>query len=176
MRPTWPDELARPSGWAAPAEASSSAAEFTAPQATTNVVALTRKGPADEVVHAGVEVAAVAVAPDLTGAVAPLAKDGARRPVLLLLGQEAAALQQQYARATVLQRVGEGPAAGARADDRDVGVPALGHTGATVTRRPLRADSTTASATASERTPSCALTAGAPRPRTAALNRRTERA
>jgi hypothetical protein len=80
---------------------------------------------ADVVVLLGVELLAVLVGPVPGVAVAQVAPDRHRAPVLLLPWVPATALQQQHPFARRCQRPGERAAAGAGPDDDDVVV--LGH-------------------------------------------------
>ena len=75
---------------------------------------------ANEVVRVRVERLAVLVAPDLLGVVAGVEVHRLGVPVLELAGHEAAALGHEDAFARRRQRVQEGAAPGARADDDDV--------------------------------------------------------
>src|SRR2546428_3527011 len=76
--------------------------------------------PADVVVGAGVELAAVLVAPGLLDVVAALGDDRVRVPVLLLAWDVIAPLEEEDALAGRREAVGEGPAPRARADDDHV--------------------------------------------------------
>ncbi len=78
------------------------------------------RGPADEVVHLRLELLTVPVAPAVLRDVAVVDEDRARIPVLLLLRQPIAALEQEDALAGGGEPVREGTAAGTRADDHDV--------------------------------------------------------
>src|SRR5262249_40862320 len=75
---------------------------------------------ADIVVHAGVERPALSILPGLLGLVALLVKHRRRAPVLRLLRQKVATLEQQHSRTAVAQCVGQRPAPRTRADDDDV--------------------------------------------------------
>jgi hypothetical protein len=77
---------------------------------------------ADVVVAVRVEGAPVRVQPQLLGLVAQMFPHGLRIPVLLLLGDEVAALEDENPRLAFRQGVRDGTAARAGADDDDVEV------------------------------------------------------
>ena len=104
--------------------------------------------PADVVVRVRMELLAVLVAPDFLRGVLAVDVDGLRAPVVLLAGDEVAALEHQDPLAGRGERPEQRPAAGARADDDDVVVVA-GH------QRPLSRRPRPAGRTAGSRTGRC---------------------
>src|SRR5688572_3731093 len=75
---------------------------------------------ADVVVAVRIERLTPCVEPELPGLVAQVLPDSLRIPVLLFLGDEAAALEDEDASRRVRQRVGDRAAARAGPDDDDV--------------------------------------------------------